>query len=50
MSGGGRLGQISPAVRGELEAEVVRRLEPFRAGEEYQLSAHIRVLTARKPS
>ncbi|MSP49354.1 MAG: methyltransferase domain-containing protein [Alphaproteobacteria bacterium] len=50
MTSGGRLGGLDPGSRASLEAEVVRRLEPFRDGGGYRLGARIRVVTARKPA
>ncbi len=47
MTSGGRVAALEPAARAALEAEVIRRLEPFRQGDAYRLSSRIRLLTAR---
>ena len=50
MTSGGRIAALDPAAKAALEAEVVRRLGPFREGDAYRLSSRIRLLTAQKPS
>ena len=50
MTSGGRVATLAPDARSALEAEVVRRLEPYRSGDGYRLGAHIRVITAAKPA
>jgi SAM-dependent methyltransferase len=50
MTGGSRLADLDPAARDRLDAEVVRRLEPYRSGDGYRLGSHIRILIASKPT
>lgn len=50
MTGGARLANLAQADRDRLDAEVRRRLEPYRSGDAYRLGAHIRILTAVKPA
>ncbi len=47
MTSGGRVAGLDPGAKARLEAEVVRRLEPFRQGDGYRLSSRIRILTAQ---
>ncbi len=48
MTSGGRVAALDGAVRDALEAEVVRRLEPYREGEGYRLGSRIHLITARR--
>ena len=50
MTSGGRIATVGPEVQAAVEAEVVRRLEPYRSGDGYTLGSRIRILTARKPT
>lgn len=50
MTSGGRVAALDPDARAALEAEVVRRLEPYRQGDGYRLGSRIRILRAVKPA
>lgn len=48
MTLGRRLESEPASVRAALEERILARLEPYRAGEVYRLSAHIRLVTGRR--
>ena len=50
MTGGPRVSGLDPHLRERLDAEVVRRLDPYRQGDAYLLRSRIRILTAAKPA
>lgn len=49
MTSGGRVAALDGAARTALEAEVVRRLEPYHEGDGYRLGSRIHLITAQRP-
>ena len=47
MTSGGRVANLAPERQAAIEAEVMKRLEPYRSGDGYKLGSRIRILTAR---
>lgn len=50
MTGGSRVSGLEQGAKDRLDAEIVRRLEPYRDGDGHRLKSHIRILTAAKPT